>query len=349
MDSPKPTVVRSHERMDYKRCVTKWYFHWRLGLIPKTKTFGALDLGTWMHNGLAAWYQEGTSRRGNLADLVIHYSGIAIVSAEREGASQAQLEKAEELQELAIAMAGAYQAHYGEDKGVRVISAELPLEFTFPTVYNLREHYNSEGYAIVHRLKPDLVFVDLNDDVWLMEHKTAASIRTEHLVIDDQARPYGAMAARALERLGLLRGRRFKGIMYNFLRKALPDERETNEKGQYLNKNGTVSKRQPPPMFVRHPVTMTREARRVTLERIRRETTEIVDVTRQLRSKRLDPLDLPKTPHRSCPRFCDYFTMCVMQENGVPTRDFRKAQYVKRDPYIYDEDSTEDRATFEMM
>lgn len=333
MDSP--TVVRSHERMDYKRCPTKWYFHWRLGLVSKTKTFGALDLGTWMHNGLADWYQEGTSRGGILAELVAHHSGVAITSAEREGATEAQLEKAEELQALALAMSDAYQTHYGGDLGVRVISAELPLEFTFPG-------------SVLHRLKPDLVYVDLNDDVWLMEHKTAASIRTEHLVLDDQARPYGAMAARSLERLGLLRGRRFKGIMYNFMRKALPDEREANEKGQYLNKNGTVSKRQPPPLFVRHPVTMTKEGRRVTLERIRRETTEIVDVTRQLRTKRLDPLDLPKTPHRSCPRFCDYFTICHMQENGVDTQDFRKAQYIRQDPYLYDEDSTEDRATFEM-
>lgn len=302
-----------------------------------------------MHQGLAAWYLEGTERNGELAKHVGAYATMAIEAAVREGASEDQLDKAEELQALAFAMAEAYQAHYGTDSGVRVISAELPLEFSFPTVYNLSSgHYNSEGYQIVHRLKPDLVYVDLNDDVWLMEHKTAASIRIEHLVIDDQARPYGAMAARALEQLGLLRGRRFKGIMYNFMRKALPDERETNEKGQYLNKNGTVSKRQPPPMFMRHPVILTKDARRITLERIRRETTEIVDVTRLLRSKRLDPLDLPKTPHRSCPRFCDYFTMCHMQENGVDTTAFRKAQYVRRDPYLYDEDSTEDRATFEM-
>ncbi|HEY6020277.1 MAG TPA: PD-(D/E)XK nuclease family protein [Candidatus Paceibacterota bacterium] len=329
--------------MDYKRCPTKWYFHWRLGLVPKTKSFGALDLGEWMHQALGGWYLQGTERQGNLADLFIHFSGLAIASAKREGAPEAQLEKAEELQALGIAMAGAYQEHYSTDKDIRVISAELPLEFTFPSL-----GIRGEGTKVIHRLKPDLVYADLSDDVWLMEHKTAASIRTEHLVIDDQARPYGAMAARALDRLGLLRGRRFKGIMYNFLRKALPDERDKNEKGQYLNKNGTVSKRQPPPLFVRHPVLLSRNARRVTLERIRRETTEIVDVTRQLQSKRLDPLELPKTPHRSCPRFCDYFTMCTMQENGVDTKAFMKAQYIRQDPYLYDEDSTEDRASFEM-
>lgn len=332
-----PTVVRSHERMTYKRCQKQWYWHWRKGLVPKAKRFGALDLGTWMHDGLADWYQEGTSRGGNLSELVYKHSAEAINQAVRDGAPEYEIEKAEELQTLAHCMAEAYQAHYGGDVKVRVISAELPLEFTFP---------GPEGLEVIHRLKPDLVYVDDNDDVWLMEHKTAASIRTEHLVIDDQARPYGAMAATALQRLGLLRGRRFKGIMYNFLRKAVADERERNEQGQYLNKNGTVSRRQPPAYFMRYPVLLTAPARRVTLERIAQETAEIAYVTRRLRAG-LDPDTLQKTPHRSCPKFCDYFTMCTMEENGAPIEDFMRSQYVRQNPYNYG-DSTEEVATFEM-
>lgn len=334
-----PLVIRSHERMTYKRCPKQWFWHWRKGLVPKAKRFGALDLGTWMHDGLADWYQEGTSRGGILAELVYKHSAEAINQAKRNGAPEYEIEKAEELQTLALCMADAYQIHHGDDLKVRVISAELPLEFTFP---------GPEGLEVIHRLKPDLVYVDDNDDVWLMEHKTAASIRTEHLVIDDQARPYGAMAATALQHLGLLRGRRFKGIMYNFLRKAVPDERERNEQGQYLNKNGTVSRRQPPAYFMRYPVLLTAPARRVTLERIAQETAEIAYVTRLLRNKRADPSTLPKTPHRSCPKFCDYFTMCTMEENGLPIGDFMRTQYIRQDPYAYDQDSTEEIATFEM-
>jgi hypothetical protein len=336
----EPTIVRSHERMQYKRCPKQWYWHWRKGLVPKRKRFGALDLGTWVHAGLADWYLPGVKRYGLLADLVIHHSGIAIAEAYREGAPDYEIEKANELQMLGAAMAGAYQEHYKNDLDIDVIAAELPLEFTFPSL--------AEGAKVIHRLKPDLVYADNRDGVWLMETKTATSVRTEHLVIDDQARPYGAMAARALEKAGVLKGRKFKGIMYNFLRKALPDERETNEKGQYLNKNGTVSARQPKPLFVRHPVLLTEGARAVTLERIHTETRMIAGITQALRTKSIDPIHLPKTPHHSCPKFCDYFTMCTMEENGLDIRDFMKSQYLQRDPYIYDEDSTDEIPTFEM-
>lgn len=332
-------VVRSHERMSYKRCQKQWYWHWRKGLVPKAKRFGALDLGTWVHAALADWYLPGTERGGNLADLVMHHSGMAIAAAQRDGAPDYQIEKAEELQALATAMAEAYQAHYGNDLGVRVIAAELPLEFTFP-------EFNRS--KVIHRLKPDLIYVDNSDDVWLMETKTATAIRTEHLAIDDQARPYGAMAARALQNLGLLRGRRFRGIMYNFLRKALPDEREQNEQGQYLNKNGTVSARQPPAQFVRHPVVLTAKARAVTLHRIRWETAKIATTTKLLKSGEITGSALDKTPHHSCSKFCDYFTMCTMEENGLDIREFMKSQYIVKDPYVYDEDSTEELPTFEI-
>ena len=46
-------VIRSGERMCFKRCQKKWYWEWRRGLVPRNKTFGALDLGTWMHIALA--------------------------------------------------------------------------------------------------------------------------------------------------------------------------------------------------------------------------------------------------------------------------------------------------------
>lgn len=326
--------------MDYKRCVKRWYWKWRKGYVPKAHSFGALELGTWMHEALALWYGRGTKRNGVLA---LHFVGIAEAAqfvAKQAGAPDHVLEKADELTALGEAMCYAYEARYGRDSDVDILGVEIPLEFTIS---------NHTGVIIaVHKLKPDAVYVDKHGRVWLMEHKTAASISTEHLSIDDQARPYGAMSESALRKKGILKeGQSFAGIMYNFLRKGLPDERPVNAKGQALNQNGSVSKRQPAKSFLRHPVLLTRTAKVMTLHRVRQESVEIVRMADALREKVIDPLALPKTPHKSCPRTCPFFGPCVAEESGVDVRDMFEAMYVRQNPYAYGE-STDELPGFEM-
>lgn len=340
VDLPK---LRSGERADFKRCVKKWFWRWRMGLVPRQKRFGALDLGTWMHAGLAAWYGTGRRRNGKLSRHVDDAAAQAIREAKAQGAPEHVLDKAYELAALGEAMAAAYEIQYGRDTEIDVIAAELPLEFV------IADPENDEPIA-VHKLKPDLVFRDADRGVWLMEHKTAGAIRTEHLVIDDQARPYGVFTERALQNLGIISrtAGQFKGILYNFMRKALPDLREVDANGKYLNKNGSVSKRQPARQFLRFPVRLTREAKRRTLYRILGEAVVITEVTRALRLKKVDPRDLPITPHHSCPKFCDYFAICTAEEEGTDIRSMVKNMFIRQDPYIYDEESTDEIATFEM-
>lgn len=310
-----------------------------MGLVPRAKSFGALDLGTWVHDAFAHWYTD-TSR--DLAELFNSAYSYAVRMAQQAGAPDYELDKADELAALGEAMMIAYQKRYGNDPGVNVIAAEVPLEF---------EITDENGLVAVHKLKPDLIYADDADYVWLMEHKTAAQIRTEHLVIDDQARPYVAMAELALRKAGLLsRGQRFKGVMYNFARKALPDERPTNEKGQALNQNGTVSKRQPSPTFLRFPVTLSNKAKRVALLRLRMEATLITMLTKSLRRGDIQPDVIPKTPHSSCPKLCPYFAMCVVEEQGGDHESMRRNLFIRQNPYLYDEEhpTTEVATSFEL-
>jgi hypothetical protein len=336
--------IRSHERITYKRCVKKWYWAWRRGLVPRAANFGALELGTWMHAALATWYQEGRKRHPmGLKQIFTNTGLLHIRTAETNGAPEHVIEQAEQLLSLGEAMAEAYQIHYGVDGSLDVIGAEIPLEFT---ISDTRPPY---PVIAKHRLKPDLVFMDSNGDMWILETKTAKSIQTEHLAIDDQARPYGAMAEQALRKAKLLKkSQNFKGILYNILRKALPDLRPTNSKGHYLNKDRSVSKRQPPPFFVRKPITLTREAKLITLRRVQRDTLEITNATVALRNRHVDPLDLPKTPHWSCPKTCQFFAMCVAEEQGADTRLMERTIYLRRDPYLYEEDTTDEPVSFEM-
>jgi hypothetical protein len=327
-------AIRSGERADYKRCKKKWFWAWRMGLVPRAARFGALELGTWVHAALADWYQLGYRRNQMpLKDLFNAYASVAIGTAREIGAPDHVLEKADELAKLGEAMTAAYQQNYGKDPVIHVLGAEIPLEFTIPD--------ESGVVAAIHKFKPDLIFSDSNHDVWLMEHKTAASIRTEHLVLDDQARPYGAMAERALRKLGIIKERHtFRGILYNFLRKALPDERDRNAEGLYLNKsNGTVSKNQPPPLFVRKPITMTVRQKVITLHRVRAETLEITREALRLRQHVKEAEFLQKTPHKSCPTTCQFFAMCVAEEEGTNIRSMIEMQYFRRNPYLYAEEN----------
>ena len=332
-------IIRSHARIDYKRCPKKWYWKWLRGLTPRTENPSALSLGTWVHAAFAVWYASGFKRWGRLVD---HFETVSEASFDRHfnSATEQQIEKARQLQMLGVAMMQAYENHYDKDSKVNVIKTELPLEFEI-----------SDGNKIIaiHRFKPDMVYFDENNDVWLMEHKTADTIRTEHLIIDDQARPYGAMAEAALKKAGVIRsGVRFRGIMYNFIRKAFPDERKTNELGQYLNKNGSVSKRQPSKLFVRHPLPMGARAKATTLRRVQSESQLLTVLRQSIIDKKIEPSYIPKTPHYSCPKTCQFFQMCVLEEEGADIRDMQRSMFRVEDPNNYPEDTTEDPLSFEM-
>ena len=338
-------MVRSHECIDYKRCMKKWFWRWRLGLAPKHRKYGALSLGTWVHEALALWYgpiDGGTRHDVDLAGLFVNIAQSAIAWAVTDGVAESEIEQAEELMMLGNAMLTAYQKHYRND-GFKPIQAEIPLEFVIS---------DEAGQPVaVYKLKPDLLGRFADGSIWLVEHKTAKAIRTDHLVIDDQARPYGAMAERALLSAGILKpGERIKGIMYNYLRKGLPDERETNDKGQALNKNGTVSKRQSAPLFRRHPVLLGNRAKLATLQRKRREVMLITTVAQSLRDGSIDPRYLMKTPHWSCPKTCDFFEMCALEEEGASITEMQRSMFVRENPYLYDEeyDTADEPASFEM-
>lgn len=335
-------LIRHSERVDFKRCQKKWYWRWRRGLTPKAKTYGALDLGTWMHEALAMRYKPHTSDEHQPVSLKAAFDFVAerALQAASLVAPDFQMDKAYELQALGSEMAGAYDRYYGDDPDIRPMAVEIPLEF---------ELAMDEKVFAIHKLKPDAVFRDANGFVWLFEHKTAAQIALEHLPIDDQARPYVAMAETALRQLGVLKPKDiFRGVMYNFLRKILPDERQQNAQGQYLNKDGTVSKKQPSPIFVRHPVEISRKGKAIALKRLANEAYMITTMTSLLRTKEFLPDSLLKTPHKSCPRLCEFFEMCKVEDNGGDIRTMEQTMYVRRNPYTYDEDTADIPPSFEL-
>jgi hypothetical protein len=283
--------------------------------------------------GLENWYGEGTKRYGHLKDHVI---AAWMSDLDTNGVPEAHADAFEKLTMLVEAMAQSYEDKYGSDSKVSVLATEIPLEFSFDMG--------------THRLKPDMVVQMLDTGLYyLWENKTAGQISIEHLPIDDQARGYAAMAERGLIEAGVLpHGKRLSGIMYNMVRKALSDERPQNAQGEYLNKDGSVSKQQPAAQFLRHPFPMTNKAKEIALRRVDREVSTIVSHTNRLRAGETDPMWIQKTPHRSCPRFCDFFPICNAEEQGSDIRQMSDDLYIVADPYQYDQDTTSERISWEL-
>jgi hypothetical protein len=334
-------LVRSSARVDFKRCPKKWYWAWLLGLVPKAKVFGALSLGEWVHAALARWYVIGRKRNGDLEKHFDSVSNVAIENAVTDGIPEHEIIKASELQFLGQALMRSYVDYYGDDSNVEILEREVPLEFPIS---------DKNEVLAIHKFKPDGVFRYLpTGEVWLLETKTATSIQTTHLVIDDQARPYAAMAQPTLRKAKVIRpDETVRGIMYNFIRKAFPDTRKTNDKGHYLNRDGTVSKKQPPPYFFRHPVTVSNRAKAVTLKRLRVEVLTMAAMRQFIASGQLHPMWIPKTPHKSCPKFCQFFTICRLEEEGADITDMQRNLYSRRDPYLYEEETADEHTSFEL-
>lgn len=333
-------VIRQSERVDFKRCMTKWFWRWRKGLVPRQKEYGALELGTWMHTAMEWRYTNPRYTGYGLREAFDTVSSAALYAAVSDNVPQHQLEKAEKLRELGLGMATGYDRLYDRDPDIRPMGAEIPLEFDI---------VHSTKVVAIHRLKPDLLYRNPKDEIWLLENKTAKQIGTEHLSIDDQARGYAAMSERALKNAGYLKSNeQVKGVMYNFLRKIMPDERPKNEQGLSLNKNGTVSKTQRTPEFVRYPVVLSRASKLNALNHIAREASMITRMTLALREKRMSPDSLLKTPHKSCPKLCEFFTMCEVEEQGGDIREMQRTAFIQRNPYEYEQDTTEIPVGFDL-
>jgi hypothetical protein len=234
------TILRTSETRDILRCEWRWWKAWREGLRPTGTASAALWLGTGVHLGLALWYcGPGTKRGPHPAETFAAWAGdeieaIKTEARHKDGGSYIIEEKYVPGKELGIAMLEGYVREYGRDEHMAVIQPERAFQVDVP-------HPRKKGKTLgIYAGTYDLVWRDLRGsgrEIRLEEHKTAKAIYTDHLPLDPQAGTYYAIARGQLLHDGLMRkGDRFVGIEYNFLRKALPDERPRNAEGFATNK-----------------------------------------------------------------------------------------------------------------
>ena len=288
-------ILRNSERSTFKRCPQRWWWSWRNGYRPM-RDANPLWFGQGIHLALAEWYQEGSKRGPHPVETWEKFV------ADEERFIPVDYEEDEykliEAKALGATMLNGYLEQYGRDDDWDVIATERTFKMPIKTQDGKAKLVDFVGTM-------DGVYRDLsNGEVWLMEHKTAKAIFLNHLPLDDQAGAYFMVATQALRSQGLIgKNEELQGIMYNFLRKGLPDVRPKNAEGLATNKPvrahyvealcdigedrkglskltisdldllakkkklqviGEVSKVQPTPLFHREPVWRSAGERRTT-------------------------------------------------------------------------------------
>lgn len=343
--------IRNSERGTFAKCPQRWWWAWREGLVPK-ETAKPLWFGTGIHLALAHYYGPGKKRRKDFIDVWRQYADeeAEYVRVNIGGLDEDVWMEARTLGEV---MLTGYVKEYQHDRHWDVIATEQSFEVSIP-------YLDGSGHFILNGTF-DGVYRDKNDGkIKLMEHKTAATISTGHLPMDNQAGTYWMVAQTVGRDQGWLGPKEnISEITYNFLRKGLPDDRPKDAQGYATNKPlkahyaaalglegklptlevlaemaserglvvlGDRSKVQPAKLFERHPVRKTPAQRRKQLERMQ----DDMEVMRLYVDGRLR---VTKHAGRDTCPFCPFKEMCELHETGADWEEFKRALYRRADPY----------------
>lgn len=358
------TIVRTSERVDFTRCRQKWDWGYNHRIQP-IRVAPALRFGDLIHQALALWYVPGLAKNGNpkrgrkpwLTFERLYDEQVVAESQEFD----VRLDEDEEwvdARTLGVEMLKNYYEEYGRDEQFEIIAPEQAFQIDL---------YDEETdlYVCTYAGQLDAIIRDLNSGrVGLFEHKTAASIRTDHLQMDEQAGSYWAVAGPWIEETY---GEPLEFILYNFLRKGLLDTRPQNNDGLYLNKPekkdiihelslidvaatpkltlpalyelarengleperlGAVSKSQPPSLFHRERVYRGETAMHSLLRRV------IVQATEMNKCKTGES-PIFKSVIGGCTGMfhCQFRDMCELHEDGQDWEALRDATMRVWDPY----------------
>lgn len=286
-----------------------------------------LVFGDLVHQALALYYIPGR-KRGTHPAITFQ---VLIDKLEQEVEDKLWADdKFMTLLELGVPMLERYVEHWKEaDKEYKIVASEQIFQVPIGSIGGRRHAY-----------------VGTIDGVWMhlptkklrfAEHKTTTEISRNALPMDEQVGAYWTFGPRWLRLKGILKsGDRLDGILYNWLRKAVPDpDAAYDNLGRRLNKDGSISKRQAPPYFERQLTFRGDvEAERVK-ERVRNEAREMLEA-------KSDPSKVYKNPgpqFRPNCQFCAFRDPCELHETGNDWQTYLDAAFKTWNPY-----SAHDRA-----
>lgn len=325
--NPVP-LLRNSERADFKRCPQRWNWRWNEHLVSSQKGAGPLVFGQYAHLALAEWYQAGTKRGRHPAETWTEVTQEYVDAIKNESASYIDDEIEgtwEDARVLGAVILDNYVKEYGNDDHWEVLWVERPGKQLIPHPYG-----KQYGPIVNYCYTMDLIVRDhmVGGRIRYVDHKFVKSVATEHLWIDDQNGGYLAIGTHELRRAGIIRPREaVRDLVYNFVRKAIPPDKPRDVRtGEYLNKDGSVMKRPPPPFFERFVVNKTVAERNSQIRAIGREALH-------MKAIRNGKLPIYKTPTRDCKWDCAFFDLCQAHETGADIEEMKSVLFKREDPY----------------
>lgn len=333
MSTKSPQLLLSvSQRTAFKRCRWSWSWRYMRRLEPKVSA-PPLRFGSLVHLALEHYYKVGTVRGPHPAKTFLKAYDKELESALSFGFRDEDGDW-ESARDLGLEMlTGYYDLYHERDLEWKVLASEQNFE---APIFNSAGTQIAKAVGVLdglwqHRKLKDFIVVD---------HKTAAQIQTRHLTMDDQAGQYFTFGVPWLKRQGFMPDdAELAYLLFNYLRKAMPkdDERPQNEQGEYLNKNGSVSKNQGSvaPLFVRHH-SYRSEA---DIESMRKRTAQ---EAREILLVQDHKLALLKSPSPQNCGSCAVQPICELHEVGAEWKPMARAtmrplkRRVKQDAIEYE-------------
>ena len=316
-------MLRTSERGTFKRCRFKWYQEFEELLKPKTDA-PPLRFGSLIHMALADYYKPGIRRGPHPAESFIRYYDEEAKAQGEFGFRVIDLEEDPvwtDARELGYEMLDHYIQHYGRDDEWEVLVTEQTFQ-----------------QLVSHPItgEPWFWYVGTLDGIWrnritkkihIVDHKTAKAIQIMYLSLDPQATSYYTWGLDWIYERGLLKpDQKPAGMLYNHLRKARPDPRPKDDEGFALNKDNSVSKKQPAPYFVRTPIYRDFNERDKMREQVLLEFADMEEIRRS-----------PERAYKNQGQFtcpgCWCFDFCELHEIGADWVEMRDMTTKKWEPY----------------
>jgi len=309
------TLIRNSELSTYRQCRQKWEWAYLDGLKP-LRNRPALAFGSLCHDVMERFYPPGIRRGGKPHELWEQVWAEYLEGGGEDFRAAGDIMASE----LGYEMMKNYWDEYGKDDQFKIIQPEQAFQIDI--------HDPETGrYICTFTGQMDAVVENRSTKKrGLFEHKTGASLDPfgAPLIMDEQAGTYWTLGAQYLVAKGLIKGD-LDFVLYNRLRKAMKDQRPQDAAGHYLNKNGTVSKQQPPPLFKREYTVRTQEDRQSVFERI-------IMQAKEMEMVRNGELGVYKNPDKHC-GYCEFRDMCEVHEVKSDWQAVRKNTMGRWDPY----------------
>lgn len=358
-------MIRTSERGDFKECPWFWFNHWVIGLSsPRVPTWSWF--GTAIHIALSVRYQPG-KKRASVTDVLDAFDA-ALGDEERriygEG-YELDPDDVHDARELGRAMLVGYMQHYGRDQAWHVVHNEQPFQIYVP------HPTKPNRYTALYCGTWDLVVWDLVDKCYrIVDHKTRRGFPSDWSFYDlnDQGGSYLWVAPEVLRHKGIFGPKdTIEGIVFNCLRKAMPDDRPRDANGIVRNKpkkehylaafaagkggsqlavNPRATLAQLEQLALDHGYRVLGEpsmkqpaalferytSHRSEPERVS-QARHVIDEARIMTLMRQGKLPLYKHTTENCPR-CPLFDMCQLDEKDPEeAQAYAATMLVRTDPY----------------